>query len=178
MQAEHIKIISFCWISWISFQGKTVNCTLPAIMSNLLFLVPFYFFYLCSSLSVSLSVAWMWPSLWYPGKPACFHDNVCRQNSVFVLSWIKSQTSFIPFRHTHTHTLTHTYTHKHMYIHHGRYAPISAPYCNVLMLNAPTQTNDDAHHTHTHLMKPSYSRLLTNNNSIKTSFHKGNVMGF
>ena len=36
-------------------------------------------------------------------------------------------------------------------------------------------------HTHTHTQTPNetpYSRLLTNNNSIKTSFHKGNVMAF
>lgn len=39
-------------------------------------------------------------------------------------------------------------------------------------------THTAVSHKHTHLMKPPYSRLLTNNKSIKTSFHKGNVMGF
>lgn len=55
--------------------------------------------------------SWIWPSLWYPGKPACFHDNVCRQNNVFVLSWIRSiRVSFIPFRHTYTHILKGAYS--------------------------------------------------------------------
>lgn len=53
--------------------------------------------------------SWIWPSLWYPGKPACFHDNVCRQNNVFVLSWIRSESvsSLLDTRiHTSSRALT------------------------------------------------------------------------
>lgn len=97
---------------------KTKNTTLFAIVFNPLFLVPFCSFYLCSSLSLSLRLAQIWPSLWYPGKLACFHDNVFRQNSVFVLSWIRSESvsslldTLTPAcRQTHTvHTTWHICT--------------------------------------------------------------------
>ncbi len=138
---------------------------------------PFLFlFYLCSSLSLSLthtlSVARIWPSLWYPGKPACFHDNVCRLNSVFVLSWIRSE-SVSSVLDTHTHVCAHWRAPKHTYMHHEAYAQRGHKKMCIctyrqpnwfenIKLNIPTQTKQRCSHlracrsTHnlTHLMKP------------------------
>lgn len=135
------------------------------IMFNLSFLVPFCLFYLRSYLSFSACKVWIWPSLWYPGKLVCFHDNVCRQSSVFVLSLIRSESvSSLLDRCTQTDTNKCTYimsrTHNEDHWGRKRHEHWKKNLCQGYLY-----TNmDKCMCTHTHITKPSSSSLLTNNN--------------
>lgn len=96
------------------FKNKTVNCTLPSIMANLLSLVPFCFFYLCSSLSVCSSYVAF--SL-VPRETSLFPWQCLQAEQCICLKLDKIKISFIPFRDTHTRT--YIMAHMHQFQHHN-----------------------------------------------------------
>lgn len=109
----HFLSLFYCLFSFFQSVAHSQQCKPVCLRMN-------------ACVCAHVRVATVWPFLRFPGKPACFHDNVCRRNSVFVFSWIRSETvsSALDARtHTPAHVHRHTNnTKRSVCIHHATYA--------------------------------------------------------